>query len=65
MVKNILQVVSWLTLGGIVVPPILFFMDKTELDTVKHVMLAATVVWFVITPMWMGRKKEEEGAAAS
>jgi hypothetical protein len=28
-----------------------------ELDTVKNVMLAATLVWFVTAPIWM--QKEE------
>jgi len=30
-------------------------MGKMELDSLKKVMLVATVVWFVATSMWMGQ----------
>ena len=51
--KRIALAVSVLALLGIIVPPCLFFSSQLELGTTKQWMLAATVVWFVSTPLWM------------
>ena len=54
MVKNIAQIVSWLSLVILVMPSVLFLMGTfSSLDQVKLIMLVATVVWFVSTPLWM------------
>ncbi len=55
--RIILQIVSWLALAFTVLPSILYFMGSMELDTVKWLMLLATIVWFVTTPFWMERGK--------
>jgi len=47
------------------VPPFLFCLGRMELDTVKTTMLAATVLWFVITPFWMGRKGDAAAAPSA
>jgi hypothetical protein len=54
--KRIAQAASWIALAGILVPPVLFFTDRITLDAVKFWMLAATVLWFVATPLWMEHK---------
>ena len=53
--RRILQIISGLSLAGTIVPAILFYLGKMELDALKSTMLVATVTWFVATSMWMGR----------
>ncbi len=55
-----LPIVSYIALGLTVVPSVMFLMGTVELDSVKLLMLIATVVWFVVTPFWMGREKVEK-----
>ena len=62
--RLILQTISWLALAGTVVPSLLFFADKMELPTAQTTLLVATIVWFVATPMWMGRAKVKQQGAA-
>ncbi len=50
------QIVSLIALAASIVPSILYFTDRMSLDRMKLVMLIATVVWFIATPLWMGRK---------
>ena len=54
--KLIAQVVSWLALAATLVPSVLYLSGNVDLSQVKNWMLAATVVWFVAVPWWMGRK---------
>jgi len=54
--KRIAEAASWIALAGIIVPPMLFFTDRMTLDAVKFWMLAATVLWFAATPLWMEHK---------
>ena len=53
------QVLSWLSLAGTVLPSMLFFGDVLSLDQAKLATLIATIVWFVATPVWMGRPKPD------
>lgn len=53
-----LQIISYIALAMAVIPSIVYFSGGMELERVKTLMLLATVVWFVVTPFWMGRKKE-------
>lgn len=58
MIKQITQLASWLCLTVLVVPSVLFLTGKLQsLDQVKLIMLIATVVWFVSTPLWMWKEK--------
>jgi uncharacterized membrane protein YdjX (TVP38/TMEM64 family) len=58
MIKQITQLASWLCLIVLVVPSVLFLTGKLpSLDQVKLIMLIATVVWFVSTPLWMWKEK--------
>ena len=61
--RRVLQTISWLSLGAVIVPSLLFLMGQINLELVKRIMLAATCVWFVITPFWMERNRGEGGAA--
>jgi hypothetical protein len=54
-VKRIARLASLAALVGTITPPILFFTSQMTLDATKAWMLAATVVWFVATPIWMDR----------
>ena len=54
--KRIAQIISYLALATTLLPALLFFADKLELPVVKLWMLAAALVWFVATPLWMEHK---------
>ena len=58
IVRYILQVISWLALATTVLPSVAFLGGRLELERMQLIMLLATVVWFVVTPCWMGLKKE-------
>ena len=53
--RTLYQSLSWLALAATVLPSVLFLGGKLDLDQTKMSMLVATVAWFVVTPMWMGR----------
>ena len=54
--QTIAKAVSAIALVGTITPAILFFSGSMELPTMKGWMLAATVLWFIATPLWMDRK---------
>jgi len=54
--KRTAQIISGLALAATLLPSVLYLLGKTPLDTVKTVMLGATVVWFATAPIWMERK---------
>ncbi len=56
--KIVLKIVSLLALLLTVLPSILFLMGSVELKQVKLLMLIATIVWFVVTPLWMWKKED-------
>lgn len=51
--KRIAQFVSMLALAATLVPPCLFFADRLDLAGTQQWLLAAAVLWFVTTPLWM------------
>jgi hypothetical protein len=51
--RKVLQLVSFLALVGIVIPPILYFRGDLPHDGMTTVMLLASVLWFAATPFWM------------
>lgn len=53
--KAIARTVSMLALAATILPPVMFFAGRMDLDAVKLWMLAATVAWFAATPIWMDR----------
>ncbi len=44
-------------LAGTILPAVLFMFKLLPLDTMKAVMLVATLVWFVTAPLWIGRNE--------
>jgi hypothetical protein len=54
--KRVAQIISYLALAATLLPALLFFTDKLDLPALKLWMLAAAVVWFVATPLWMEHK---------
>ena len=62
MLRRVLQTISWLACVGTVVPAVLFFLDRISLGQVKSSMLVVAVVWFIVTPLWMGREQKKPAA---
>ena len=58
-----LQAISWTALVLTFLPPALYLFGRWELSTAQATMGLATLVWFIITPFWMGRAKDEPSAA--
>ncbi len=56
MMKSPLKLVSLLALLATIVPSVLFFMGMIGHEAVKWITLAGTIVWFIATPLWMGRE---------
>jgi hypothetical protein len=51
---NTAKAVSWSTLIGFTLaPPILFATGAINESTLKWLMFAGTVIWFIATPIWM------------
>jgi hypothetical protein len=57
MTRIFLQTISAIALAGTIAPSLLYLAGRMELGASKAWLLAATIVWFVVTPLWMGRKK--------
>jgi len=51
--------VSLAALAAIVLPCLFFIGGAIDLDAVKWMALAGTVVWFIVTPQWMGKRTPE------
>ena len=51
--KRAAQVVSLAALVGTILPPVLFFAGRMDIETMKWAMLVATIAWFAATPLWM------------
>ncbi|MBN2295023.1 MAG: hypothetical protein JXM70_21520 [Pirellulales bacterium] len=60
--RPLLQIISVIALSLTVFPSLMFFAGMMELDRMKWLMMAATVAWFIATPLWMGREKENPPA---
>ena len=56
----ILKIVSLLALIALTLPSILFLAGRMGLDTVKWIMLLATIVWFVTATPWMWKDNGQE-----
>ncbi len=58
--RTLLQCVSWIVLLGVILPALLFLLGLITLDCCKWGMLLATIAWFVVTPLWMGRATQRD-----
>jgi len=54
-VKSAAKLVSLVALVATIVPPVLYFYGRMDLDAAKQWMLVATIAWFVATPLWMDK----------
>ena len=61
--RPILQVISLLALITLTLPSVLFLAGRMELDTVKWVMILATIVWFVAATPWMWKDNSADQQA--
>ena len=57
--KILLSLVSYASLALLTLPAFFFLSGSLSLDTVKLLMLIATILWYVVTPLWMDQKKQE------
>lgn len=48
--------ISFIALAATLLPSLLYFGGIMDHNAVKVTALVGTVVWFLTTPMWMGRK---------
>jgi len=58
--RSILQIISLLALIALILPSVLFLAGRLELNTVKWLMLLATIVWFVTAALWMWKDNSNE-----
>ena len=54
----IVKTVSLIALVVAILPSVLFFAGAISHDLMKWISLVGTIVWFVATPMWMGRNEK-------
>ncbi len=54
--NTISKLVSWVGLAATVVPCLLYYVEIIDLDAVKLITLIGTIIWFIATPLWMGRE---------
>jgi hypothetical protein len=59
--KAFLKVLSLIGLLLTMIPPVLVFMGKIELDTTKLLMAIGMFAWFVSAPFWINKKSEKSG----
>jgi hypothetical protein len=58
--KNLLILVSIISLLLTIIPSFLVFFDVISLDLNKTLMLIGTLGWFLTAPYWMNKKESEE-----
>lgn len=54
--KRITQLFSAVALVATLVPAGLFFADRLSLAAMQQWLLGATLLWFLVTPVWMEHK---------
>lgn len=60
--KSPAKLISLIALAATIVPSVLYFTGAIGHDAVKWTALVGTVVWFIATPMWMGRELSVDAA---
>jgi hypothetical protein len=56
MKQTIAQFIALLSLVLLIAPSILLLLGQMELQRVKFIMLAATVIWYIFATVWMWEK---------
>jgi hypothetical protein len=54
--KNASIIISLVALAATIIPSCLFFLGTIGHDSAKAIALIGTAIWFIATPMWMGRE---------
>ncbi len=54
--KSGLQLLSLTALAGVILPCLLYFAGAISQTVVTASALGGTLIWFVVTPLWMGRE---------
>jgi len=54
--NTLLKLLSLAALAAVVVPSCLYFTGRLEHNGAKWAALLATILWFAVTPLWMGRE---------
>jgi branched-subunit amino acid transport protein len=58
--RPILKIVSLLALIALILPSVFFLAGRMELDSVKWLMLLASIVWFVTATPWMWKDNSQQ-----
>ncbi len=56
--KNLLKLLSVVGLILSIVPPVMLFLGKMEMDSMKLWMGVGMVAWMVTAPFWINKKME-------
>ncbi len=62
--RPLLQILSGVALAATILPSALFLAGRLDLTHAQWIMLAATLVWFAVTPVWMDRACRRDGEGA-
>jgi hypothetical protein len=54
--KTLMTVLAIIALGLTIIPSMLVFGGKMELDMHKNLMTAGAILWFVAAPIWFRKK---------
>ena len=57
--KNLLKLLSLVGLILSIVPPVMLFLGKMEMDSMKLWMGVGMVAWMVTAPFWINKKMED------
>ncbi|MFN3760210.1 MAG: hypothetical protein ACK4SF_13450 [Algoriphagus aquaeductus] len=57
--KSLLKIISLIGLILSIVPPVLFFLGKAELNSMKLWMGIGMLAWMLTAPFWINRQQEE------
>jgi len=57
--KNLLKLLSLVGLVLSIVPPVMLFLGKMEMDSMKLWMGVGMVVWMVTAPFWINKSSQQ------
>jgi len=57
--KNLLKIASLIGLVLSILPPVLFFLGKMEMDPMKWTMGLGMVLWMVSAPFWINKPSNQ------
>jgi hypothetical protein len=56
--NQLAKLASWIGLAATAAPCLLFYFNAIDLNAMKTITLIGTLVWFIATPIWMGRESD-------